>query len=392
MNFAKKLQNKTISLLSVGLLMVSGWGTGGAPVQAAASATPAPVCNTGDQGLLQQLQKKHTGEGTVPLTFADVEFLNADTGRAAGNGFLIGTSDGGCHFQEIYQGQWSFRQLSFPDNVNGFALASVQEGQAKYLIGTTDGGSTWKRLSKQAVTFEHVEFMDSKTGFGYNRASTYYTKDGGLGWSKIPTPANTRGAYFSSRNSGWAVVIVPGTGYQVMSTADGGANWKLRLKSNFADPQYGQIYAKGNQVYALLYGGSGMSHTSYSLYSSSNTGGSWTRVIAQDSAGGGPAPGSGRTKVNRGPASGKPGNLQLIGKEAAFMVGYLPAAEQVGTGFTKDNGQTWNNSATVHGYEGMISFTDHNQGWMAVRDFDSSTLYATKDAGAHWTAKFSFEF
>ncbi|MBT2292274.1 hypothetical protein J7E73_24730 [Paenibacillus albidus] len=392
MNFTKKLQNKTISLLSVGLLMVSGWGTGGAPVQAAAPATPAPVCNTGDHGLLQQLQKKHTGEGKVPLTFADVEFLNAVTGRAAGNGFLIGTSDGGCHFQEIYQGQWSFRQLNFPDNVNGFALASVQEGQAKYLIGTTDGGSTWKRLSKQAVTFEHVEFMDSKTGFGYNRASTYYTKDGGLGWSKIPTPANTRGAYFSSRNSGWAVVIVPGTGYQVMSTADGGASWKLRLKSDFADPQYGQIYAKGNQVYALLYGGSGMSQTSYSLYSSSNTGGSWTRVIAQDSAGGGPAPGSGSTKVNRGPASGKPGNLQLIGKEAAFMVGYLPAAEQVGTGFTKDNGQSWSNTKTVPGYEGSISFTDHIQGWMAVRDFDSSTLYATKDAGAHWTAKFSFEF
>lgn len=337
------------------------------------------------------MQKAHSGADSIPLTFSDVEFLNANTGRAARNGFLIGTSDGGCHFQKIYEGQWSFQQIDFPDNVHGWALAAVKDGQAKYLLRTADGGSTWTRLSNQAVTFERIEFLDSNQGFGYNRASTYYTKDGGENWSLIKTPANTRGAEFTSRNNGWAVVVVPGSGYRVMKTTNGGASWKQVLSASTPEANYGRIYAKGSQVYALLYGGVGMSQTSYSLYGSSNSGGSWTRVIAQETAGGGPAPGSGAAVAKKGPASGTPGNMVLIGSKTAFLAGYQPAAEQVGIGLTKNNGQSWKNQQTVPGFEGTISFTDANQGWLAVKDLNSSTLYVTKDAGATWTARFSFE-
>lgn len=389
MNSTFRLQISILALLFAGLLALPCWSVDASAAQAA--ATVAPACGTGDHGLLQELQKAHSGAESIPLSFSDVEFLSAATGRAAGNGFLIGTSDGGCHFQEIYHGQWSFQQIDFPDNVHGWALAAVNDGQAKYLIRTADGGSTWTRLLNKSVTFERVEFLDSSKGFGYNRASTYYTNDGGDSWSLIKTPANTRGAYFSSRNSGWAVVVVPGSGYRVMQTADGGAHWKLMLKSSFADPQYGRIYANGSQVYALLYGGYGMSQTSYSLYGSSNSGLNWTRVIAQETAGGGPAPGTGAAKAKKGPAAGSPGNMILIGKTTAFLAGYQPAAEQVGIGFTKNNGQTWSNQGAVPGFEGTLSFTDPNQGWLAVRDLNSSTLYATKDAGATWTAKFSFE-
>ncbi|OKP76327.1 hypothetical protein A3842_17860 [Paenibacillus sp. P3E] len=392
MKWTKRLQLTSLTLLSVGLLTYAGWGTAASMTAAAAPATPTPSCSSGDHGILQKLQKKHTDGSSEPLTFAAVDFLNADTGRAAGNGFLIGTSDGGCHFQEIYQGQWSFQQIDYPDNVHGWALAAVQGGQDKYLIRTTDGGSTWKRLGSDMVTFERIEFLDSTTGFGYNRASTYYTNNGGVSWSKITTPANTRGADFTSRNSGWAVVIVPGSGYQVMRTTDGGASWKRMMKAAYADPQYARVYANASQVYTVLYGGSGMSQTSYSLYGSSNAGSSWTRVIAQETAGGGPAPGSGAAKVKKGPGSGSPGNMQLIGKTTAFMVGYQPAAQMVGTGMTKNNSQVWSNSKTVLGFEGVISFVDHNQGWLAVRDLNSSTLYFTKDTGANWSAKFSFEF
>ncbi|MFC6649030.1 hypothetical protein [Paenibacillus rhizoplanae] len=391
MNRTTRLQQITVTLLSAGLLTLSGWGAAASPVQAAAASVAAPACGTGDHGLLQDLQKAHSGADSIPLSFSDVEFLNTNIGRAAGNGFLIGTSDGGCHFQKIYEGQWSFQQIDFPDNVHGWALAAVKDGQAKYLLRTADGGSTWTRLSNQAVTFERVEFLDSSQGFGYNRASTYYTKDGGESWSLIKTPANTRGAAFTSRSNGWAVVIVPGSGYRVMKTTDGGAAWKQVLKSSTSDPIYGQISANDSQVYALLYGDSGMSQTSYSLYGSSNSGGSWTRVIAQETAGGGPAPGSGAAVAKKGPASGTPGNMVLIGKTTAFLAGYQPAAEEVGVGLTKNNGRTWSNQKAVPGFEGVISFTDHNRGWLAARDLNSSTLYVTKDAGATWTARFSFE-
>ncbi|MEK4292289.1 sialidase family protein [Paenibacillus sp. FSL R5-0914] len=390
MNWTKKIHRTTITALSATLIMVSGWGASASSVHAAASAIPA-ACGTGDHGLLQSLQNKHSGDVSTPLTFSDVQFLNGNIGRAAGNGFMIGTSDGGCNFQEIYEGQWSFKQIDFPDNVHGFALASVEDGQARYLIGTSNGGSEWKRLSNKAVSFERIDFIDSKIGFGYNRASTYYTKDGGLSWSKISTPSNTRGAYFSDRNTGWAVVTVPGTGYRVMKTADGGKTWSLSLKVAFTDPEYGQITSKGDQVDVVLYGGSGMSQTSYSLYTSTNKGKSWNRVIAQETAGGGPAPGSGRAVVNKGPASGRPGNLELIGNNTAFLVGYSDAAEKVAVGRTYNGGKQWTNLPAIAGYEGVISFTSNKEGWLAVRERDYSSLYVTKDGGASWQLRFSLK-
>lgn len=386
MNWKSRLQQTVTALLTVMVITLPGWGAG----TPAAAAAGAPACGSGDHGLLQEQQKAHSGADSVPLSFSDVDFLNADIGRAAGNGFLIGTSDGGCHFQQIYTGQWNFRQIEFPDNVHGWALASVGDGQAAYLIRTADGGSTWARLTNGAVNFERVEFLDGSIGFGYSRASTYYTRDGGESWNLVKTPANTRGAQFTSRNNGWAAVVVPGSGYRVMHTADGGKSWNRMLSVSAPEAGYGQIYAEGNQVYALLYGGFGMSQTSYSLYGSANAGGSWTRIIAQETAGGGPAPGSGTAKVKKGPAAGTPGNLVLTGN-TAVLVGYQPAAEEVGVGLTRDNGKTWTNQPTVPGFEGRISFTDPNHGWLAVKDMNGSTLYSTKDAGANWTPKFTLE-
>ncbi|WP_310830913.1 hypothetical protein [Paenibacillus pedocola] len=386
MNWTLNIRLRVLTLLSCGLLAASVWGTA-APAQAAA----APACGSGDHGLLQQLQAKHSAAEETPLSFTDIQFLSGDTGRAAGSGFMIGTSDGGCHFQKIYEGQWNFRQISFPDNVHGWALASVKEGTDAYLIATADGGSTWKRISETAVGFERIAFTDSKHGFGYVRAFTYYTEDGGLSWSQIKTPANTRGAEFSSRSNGWAVVVAPGEGYRIMKTTDGGASWKLSLKSAFAYPEYGRVYAKGDQVYAFLYGGTGMSQTSYSLYASSNQGGKWNRVIAEDTAGGGPAPGSGTALLKKGPASGKPGNMQLVGNSTAFLVGYSPAGEKVAVGRTFTGGRQWANLPPIAGFDGIISFPDSKDGWMAVRGQNSSSLYATKDGGATWKVKFTFK-
>lgn len=234
-------------------------------------------------------------------------------------------------FKRYIKAQWSFKQFDFPDNVHGFALASVEEGQAQYLIGTSNGGSEWKRLSNNAVSFERINFIDSKKGFAYERAATFYTKDGGLSWSKISTPPNTRGAYFSDRNTGWAVVIVPGSGYRVMKTTDGGGTWSLSLKAAFAEPEFGQISAKGDQVAVVLYGGTGMSQTSYSLYESANRGKSWNRVIAQETAGGGPAPGSGKAEFNKEYSRWQTREPAACGKQHIFFSGIFPSSRESGS-------------------------------------------------------------
>ncbi|AKG36979.1 beta propeller repeat protein [Paenibacillus durus] len=382
----KKIRTKVLLLLVAAILAVSGWSTGVTPALAAS----APVCGTGDHGLLKELQQKHMDAGSSPLSFADIQFLSATTGRAAGNGFMIGTSDGGCTFQKIYEGQWSFRTIEFPDNVYGWALASVQEGQPVYLIRTTDGGSHWKRLLSGPVSFTKIQFTDRGHGFAYDRAFAYYTADGGENWSKIPTPPNTRGAVFTSRSSGWAVTVVPGAGYRVMKTTDGGKSWALKLKSAFSDPIGAEIYADGRQVWAVLYGGSGMSQTSYSLYASTDGGGKWRRVIAQSTAGGGPAPGSGSEGLAKGPVSGKPGNMQLAGG-GAFLLGYSPAGEQVGVGRSYTGGKQWSNLPGIPGFDGVISFTGAKEGWLAVRGLERSSLYATQDGGSTWKLKLFFK-
>ncbi|WP_151737994.1 hypothetical protein [Paenibacillus tengchongensis] len=387
MNKRKLLRKMTVTLL-LGGLVAGGWGAAAPSAQTAAAA---PACGSGDHGLLQELQAKQASDGNAPLSFNDISFLSGDTGRAAGNGFMIGTSNGGCQFQTIYEGQWNFRQMSFPDNVHGWALASVQDGSANYLIATSDGGSTWKRLGQQAVTFERINFQDHKHGFGYNRASTYYTADGGASWSRIPTPPNTRGAEFTSRSSGWAVVVAPGEGYRVMKTADGGKSWSLALKAKYSYPEYGRVYVGGKQVYALLYGETGMSQTSYSLYASSDNGAHFRRVIAESTAGGGPAPGSGQAQHTSGPASGKPGNMQLAGGSTAFLAGYSPAGEQVAVGRTYNGGADWVNLPAIEGYEGVISFPDKQKGWLAASGPEGSSLYATADGGANWKVKFTFK-
>ncbi|MFF2020113.1 YCF48-related protein [Paenibacillus sp. NPDC058177] len=392
MNWTHHWHRAALTLFSAGLLALSGWGTvaSSAPApQSAAAGTP--VCGTGDHGLLENLQKKHAQQAETPLTYSDIAFLNSETGRAVGNGFMIGTSDGGCHFQEIYHGQWNFKGISFPDNVHGWAIASIGEGQANYLIASTDGGSTWKNLSGKATAFDRIDFTDSKNGFAYSRNAVFTTKDSGQSWTEIPTPANTRGAYFSSPSSGWSVVVAPGKGYRVMKTTDGGSTWKLSLQSRIAYPTSGEIYAKGNQVYALLYGDSGMSQTSYSLYASSDKGGSWKRVIAQATAGGGPAPGSGSAQLKSGPASGRPGNMQLVGNSTAFLVGYSPAGEQVAVGRTVNGGKAWSNLKPIQGFEGTISFPDSKHGWLAVREQDQSAVYATADGGSTWKQRFAFK-
>lgn len=52
-----------------------------------------------------------TPAGGSTYHFSDIQFLNGTTGRAAGNGFLIGTSDAGSTWQSIYNGLGSLPSL-----------------------------------------------------------------------------------------------------------------------------------------------------------------------------------------------------------------------------------------------------------------------------------------
>lgn len=369
------------------LMFPMGWGAAAAP------PTTAP-CGSGEHGLLQDLQKEHSGAGREPLHFTDIQFLGQSTGRAAGTGFIIGTSDAGCHWQKIYQGQWRFEQIDFTDNVHGWALASLPSGQTRVLLASKDGGTQWNSVYTGKLHFERIQFLDAKKGYGYTATGAYRTDNGGNGWVKVRTPANTRYAVFNDDNIGYALTVMPGGGYRILQTRDGGRGWAAKLKVNTPSTAGGQIYSLNNQVWAVLYGDSGMSQVSYSLYGSTDQGSHWKRVIAQDTAGGGPAPGSGKAVVPSGPAQpgGHPGNMQLYGKETAILAGGSPAGGMVSVGVTYDGGGTWKNiKPSVNGFDGRISFVNAKAGWLAVTSATKASIYSTRDGGATWSRKFAFQ-
>jgi len=389
MDLKKKSIDRALRILVIMVLLIPLGGIGSGYL---ATATSDTSCGKGDHGLLQQLQKQHQGEGQSALSFTDIQFLNDRIGRASGNGFIIGTSDAGCHWQEIYTGQWQIAQIDFSDNKNGWALATLPSEQKKHLIQTSDGGAHWKNVDT-AITFDRIDILNDKEGLGYTATSAYKTVDGGKSFAPIPTPVNNRYASFSNMKTGWSIVVIPSGGYTVMKTVDGGKHWSLKLKVAADSNNGGEIYSNGNQVWALLYGEAGMSQVSYSLYGSTDGGSHWNRVIAQDTAGGGPAQGSGKAISQKGPASpgGHPGNMQLIGDRTAFLVGGSPAGEVVSVGRSYNGAQSWTNiTPSIEGYDARISFADSKKGWLAVvNSSDKSAVYMTKDGGVSWNVKFS---
>ncbi|WP_336784387.1 hypothetical protein [Paenibacillus illinoisensis] len=177
---------KRIGTLALSLTLA--WGLGPVYAQFGVSAAAASsTCGSGDHGLSVTL-KKGSGVEDQHLQFTDIDFLNNTTGRAAGEGFLIGTSNAGCTWQSIYTGQWQFMQIDFPNNVNGFALAHMMNSAKTYLIRTTDGGSHWNRLDTPGMQFKRIDYKNKNEGYGYTYNGAYRTQDGGLSWIKSIPP------------------------------------------------------------------------------------------------------------------------------------------------------------------------------------------------------------
>ncbi|WP_068612827.1 beta propeller repeat protein [Paenibacillus tuaregi] len=382
------------ALLAAALALTWGLGTSAPAQGTVAEAASSAPCQTGDHGLLQKLQKQHASKTLDPLHITDVNFLSDTTGRAAGNGFLIGTSNGGCNWQEIYTGQWQFDQIVFPNNVTGFALARTSPEAAAKLIATSDGGSHWKVLNTSGQVFKKMDAQDGQYIIGYTSNGAYKSSNGGTSWTKIKTPANTRAAVFTDKSAlkGFTLTVHPGVGYKLHKTVNGGTSWATVLTIPSGTAFGGELYAEGSQVWALAYGESGMSQVSYSLYASHDGGVHWKRIIAQSTAGGGPAPGTGPALVKKGPASpgGHPGNMQLIGSSAAYLAGGSPAGGKVGVGRSLDGGKSWSNvPAVLPGFDARISFPSIKTGWLAVTNASNTAVYVTHDGGVSWNKKFS---
>lgn len=315
-----------------------------------------------------------------------VRLADPQIGWVGGDGWIAKTVNGGKNWAVSYQGIGTVRQIFALNQQNVWATID-QGGNSLRLLQSKDGGLHWTLIGT-TPNKEFLHFISGDTALSGNA----YSLDGGRTWHPISTPKNmVDQAYFHDLKNGWAVTESNKV-LTVQKTTDGGKTWRPVLTKKLASPLEGVIIRSTgvHDAWIECIGDSGMNQTSYSVFHTADGGNSWKTVIANSTAGGGPAPGF-TQKDNKGPKNkgSKPGPLYVVSPQVAFMGGTCPACDNPNSiGWTKDGGKTWVNSKeTFKGYgESYLAIADKNHGWWIMTENNKpSIMYTTSDGGTHWT-------
>lgn len=324
-------------------------------------------------------------------TVTAVRLADFNTGWVGGNGWIAKTNSQGRNWKVVYQGIGTVKQIFALNNLDVWAALS-QDGNALKLLHSSDGGRHWMSVGTMPnQSFFH--YLSQRIVLSGNDLS----QDGGKSWHSLPIPQNTIGdAYFHDEKNGW-VVTQNNNVFYVNRTVDGGISWETVMSKSLISPLNGAVIrsAGSNDAWVELIGDSGMTQTSYSLFHTNDGGKSWNTVIANSTAGGGPAPGIDQN-ANNGPINkgSTPGPLYVESPKTAFMGGICPACEsQNSIGWTKDAGKTWVNSNVILEGTGdsYIAISDPNHGWWITTDNEEqSSMYITSDGGYNWRKIYVF--
>ncbi|WP_226003348.1 hypothetical protein [Paenibacillus sp. BJ-4] len=327
-----------------------------------------------------------------------LRLIDGQSGWIGGNGWIARTDAGpsgsvGSAWNVQYQGQGTVQQI-FALNGHQAWAAMADSGS---LLATRDGGKRWEAVGTvpKEGTAGFLHFVSSNEGFSGNQ----YTKDGGQSWSALPVPDHMVGQpYFHDRQNGWVVTQATDRSFQIVHTVNGGQKWTPVMSRTTEEPLNGAIIRsveRGNAWIELI-GGTGMNQTSYSLWHTADSGQSWRAVVANATAGGGPAPGisqkDNQVSKNEGVA---PGMLYAVNSNTALMGGYCAPCDKSNTiGWTNDGGKTWNNGKqSFDGYGSQqIGMANAKEGWAIFSDSEQApVMYTTSDGGEHWTQSHVFD-
>ncbi|MCP1358868.1 hypothetical protein [Aneurinibacillus migulanus] len=318
-----------------------------------------------------------------------VRSADSQSGWIGGEGWIAKTENGGESWNVQYRGTGTINQLFALNGKDVWATL----GQGSKLLGSTNGGRNWTVAGK-VPNDGFLHFVSKEEGFSANERTT----DGGKTWTPLPIPKYTVGdAYFHDREHGWAVTQGKDE-IEVKRTIDGGKTWRIVMSRKTVEPLSNALIrsAGTDDAWIECIGGSGMTQTSYSLFHTSNGGQNWQTVLANSTAGGGPAPGF-PMDYTAGPknAGSQPGPLYVVNRKVTFMGGRCMACDKPNTiGWTKDGGKTWvNGNQSFDGYgEELVAFADADHGWLICTDNTKpSEMYTTSDGGKHWRKTYTFE-
>jgi photosystem II stability/assembly factor-like uncharacterized protein len=352
----------------------------------ASTPTTAPT-STSIPSPLESLPSKLPLQGKMGQATA-LRLADAQTGWVGGRGWIAKSKNAGKQWTMQYIGSGTIQQI-FALN-DQLAWATTLEDSN--LLMTADGGVHWSNIGK-APNHGFLHFVTKTEGFSANT----HTLDGGKSWSALTVPNQIVGdAYFHDKVNGWAVTQTKNT-VKVERTIDGGKSWSSVMTRTVVSPITGALIRSAGKDNAWVewIGDSGMTQTSYSVFQTSDGGKTWRTVIANSTAGGGPAPGF-AMDYNKGPSNqgAKPGPLYVVDPTVAFMGGQCLACDSPNTvGWTTDGGKTWKNGQqSFEGFDAeLLAMADSEQGWLIVTDsVKPSVMYTTEDGAKHWKKVYTF--
>lgn len=339
-----------------------------------------------------------------PLAFRAIAFVSPATGWIAGDGAILGTTDGGRSWHRQYSGRVEFTSVSFANSLDGWAAGVDPIPGTGVLLGTRDGGRTWGTLVEPRNPARQISFADPSVGYAVAGGSPLAaenasermrffggriarTSDGGHSWSLLDNPMLVDTACASSTRVAWAA-------YQaaVLRTDDGGDTFSHVLSPQIDTKRtwFANVRCAGDSAAWAQFTSTPVGdQRPFVVYRTSDAGQHWQPVLLNNKT-------SDAYPLLTGIAGGPgpwPGPFAAVDANTAFFLGVCPACGARGaisiTG-TTDGGATWQPLATVPDITVAgpiaVSFADATHGWVVGTSADGSpAVETTANGGATWT-------
>jgi len=146
------------------------------------------------------------------------------------NTIVVHSTDEGRTWSEVPQSQQytdpdGRLAFSFPDAAHGWIASWGNRGGEPEMIGTRDGGQHWQSVSQQFL--QTMQFIDDTHGYGTVADEIFRTEDGGRSWmgTKIPDIGFIERMFFLTPDDGW-IAGNDGKDFLVFRTVNGGRDWE----------------------------------------------------------------------------------------------------------------------------------------------------------------------
>ena len=165
---------------------------------------------------------------------SDILFRNKDTGYcSARGGVILKTTNGGKTWSKLNSGVYTdLSRIAFTSK------AVFITGYSGVLLRSLDEGATWTKLNSTASTYLYgAKFLNDSVGFISGLGVLLKTVDGGNTWNGLSCPTTTHLFSIHIMDKLNILIVggsIPNNEGHIVTTADGGKNWKLtKFKNTF---------------------------------------------------------------------------------------------------------------------------------------------------------------